>query len=51
MRKILHRLRETNIQADVDKCEFYITETRLLEIIVEKDEIKMNFEKIKTIIE
>jgi hypothetical protein len=51
VRKILQRLRETNIQADVNKCEFHITETKFLDMIVDRDEIKMNFEKIKTIVE
>jgi hypothetical protein len=51
VRKILQRLREANIQADVDKCEFYTTKTKFLEMIVERDKIKINFEKIKAIIE
>jgi hypothetical protein len=51
VRKILQRLRETNIQTNVDKCEFHITKTKFLKMIVERDEIKMNFEKIKAIIE
>ncbi len=51
VRKILQRLREANIQTDVDKCEFHIIETKFLEMIVSRDDIKMNFEKIKTIIE
>ncbi len=51
VRKILQRLREANIQANVDKCEFHTKETKFLEMIVERDEIKMNFEKIITIIE
>ncbi len=49
MRKILQRLREANIQADVNKCEFHIIETKFLEIIVSRDDIKMNSEKIKII--
>ncbi len=51
VRKILQRLREVEIQADVDKCEFHITETKFLEMIVERDEIKINSEKIKAIVE
>jgi hypothetical protein len=51
VRKILQRLREANIQADVDKCEFHITETKFLRIIVDRDDIKMNFEKVKAIVE
>ncbi len=51
VRKILQRLREAEIEADVDKCEFHITETKFLEMIVKRDEIKMNSEKIKAIVE
>ncbi len=51
VRKILQRLRETNIQTDVNKCEFHTIETKFLEMIIERDDIKMNFENIKTIVE
>jgi hypothetical protein len=51
VRKILQRLREANIQIDVDKCEFHSTKTKFLDMIIDRDEIKMNFEKIKTIVE
>ncbi len=50
MRKILQRLRETNIQIDVDKCEFHIIETKFLEMIIDCDDIKMNLEKVKAIV-
>jgi hypothetical protein len=51
VRKILQRLREVNIQADVNKCEFHIIEIKFLEMIIDRDDIKMNFEKIKAIVE
>ncbi len=51
VRKILQRLREANIQTDVDKCEFHTIETKFLEMIVDRDDIKMNFEKIRAIVE
>ncbi len=51
VQKILQRLRETNIQTNVDKCEFHITKTKFLDMIVERDDIKINLEKIKTIVE
>jgi hypothetical protein len=51
VRKILQRLREANIQANVDKCEFHIIETKFLNMIVNRDDIKINFEKIKAIVE
>ncbi len=50
VKKILQRLRETDIQIDFDKYEFYITETKFFEMIVKRDEIKMNSEKVKLII-
>jgi hypothetical protein len=40
VRKILQRLRETNIQVDVNKCEFHITETKFLNMIIEKTKLK-----------
>jgi esterase/lipase superfamily enzyme len=51
VKKILQRLREANIQVDVNKCEFHITETKFLEMIVDRDDIKMNLEKIRAIVE
>jgi hypothetical protein len=51
VRKILQRLREAEIQTDVNKCEFHTTETKFLEMIVERDGIKMNSEKVRAIIE
>ncbi len=50
VRKILQRLREAEIQIDVDKYEFHITETKFLEMIVRRDEIKINFEKVRIIV-
>jgi hypothetical protein len=49
--KFLQRLRETNIQIDVNKCEFHIIETKFLDMIINRDEIKINLEKIKVIVE
>jgi beta-lactamase superfamily II metal-dependent hydrolase len=50
VRKILQRLREANIQTNVNKCEFHIIETKFLDMIMSRDDIKMNFEKMKAII-
>jgi hypothetical protein len=51
VRKIFHSLREANIQADIDKCEFHTIETKFLDMIMRRDDIKMNFEKVKAIVE
>jgi hypothetical protein len=49
VRKILQRLREANIQLDIDKCDFHKIEIKFLSMIVDLDEIKMNFKKIRII--
>jgi hypothetical protein len=51
VKKILQRLRDAGLQADIDKCEFSIHETKYLELIVDRDEIRMNPEKIETILQ
>jgi hypothetical protein len=51
VRKVLQRLREAEIQADVNKCEFHITEIKFLGMIVGRDGIKMDSEKIRAIVE
>ena len=48
--KILERLRQIDLQIDIDKCEFEITSTKYLEFIVEANQsVRMNSNKIKTI--
>ena len=49
VRKMLQKLRNVDIQVDIDKCEFHVIETKFLEIIVDRDEIRMNLEKIRVI--
>ncbi len=46
----MQKFREANIQTDVNKCEFHVIETKFLKIIIDRDDIKMNFEKVKTIV-
>ncbi len=48
VKKILQRLRDADLQADIDKCEFSVHEIKYLEFIVDRDEIRMNSEKIET---
>ena len=49
MRLVLVKLCKFDIQADVDKCEFYITKTKYLGLIVSTEKIKMNPAKVATI--
>ena len=49
MRLVLAKLREFGIQANMDKCEFHVTETKYLGLIISTDGIKMNLAKVEAI--
>jgi hypothetical protein len=51
VKKILQRLRDADLQIDIDKCEFSIHEIKYFDLIVDRDEIRMNSEKIETILQ
>jgi hypothetical protein len=51
VKKVLQRLRNADLQVDIDKCEFFVHETKYLDLIVDRDEIRMNSEKIETILQ
>ncbi len=51
VKKVLQRLRDAELQVNINKCEFFVHETKYLRLIVERDEIKMNFFKVKTILQ
>lgn len=46
---MLAKIREFGIQADIDKCKFYVTKTKYLGLIISKDGIKMDLAKVKAI--
>ena len=46
---MLAKLREFGIQVDIDKCEFYVTKTKYLSLIISKNGIKMDSAKVKVI--
>ena len=46
---VLVKLREFGIQVDVDKCKFYMTETKYLGLIISTERIKMDPAKIEAI--
>ena len=49
VRLVLAKLREFGIQADVDKCEFHVTETKYLGLIISTDGIKIDPAKVEAI--
>ncbi len=51
VKKVLQKLKDAEIQIDIDKCEFHTTETKFLEVIVERNDICMNSKKIAAIVE
>ena len=40
--KVLKHLREPGIQANVDKCKFYIQKTKFFGLIISKEDIQMD---------
>jgi hypothetical protein len=51
LKRVLQRLRNAELQADIDKCEFSVHETKYLELIIDRNEIRMNSKKVKTILQ
>ena len=51
VRKVLDKLREAGLFLDIDKCEFYVTEVKYLGLIITTEGVKMDPEKVKSILE
>lgn len=49
LRLVLTALREARLHAKISKCEFFVTETKFLGLIVGRDGIRMDPEKVKTV--
>ena len=49
MRLVLAKLREFGIQADVNKCKFYVTKMKYLGLIISTKGIKIDLAKIEAI--
>ena len=49
IQKVLTKLQEARIQADVDKCKFHVTETKYLGLIISTKGIKMDPSKVDAI--
>ena len=50
MLKMLRKFRKRSFHLNIDKCEFSIFEIKYLEMYVRKNDIKINFEKMKIIL-
>ena len=51
IKRVLQKLREVSLQADITKCTFHIKKISYLELIIITEEIKMNLIKVSIIVE
>ena len=49
MQKVLAYLKKAGLQVDIDKCEFYVTETKFLSFIVGIDGVVVDLKKEKAL--
>lgn len=49
--KVLTALGDAGLQLDIDKCEFEVTETKYLGLIISRDGVKMDPAKVQSILE
>ncbi len=48
---ILHRLRETDLQMNINKCKFHVQKIFFLRLLLFIEELKMNLRKVQAIVE
>ncbi len=48
---ILHRLREIDLQIDINKCEFHVQKIISLELLMSIEELKMNSRKMQAVVD
>ena len=48
---VLHRLRETDLQMNINKCKFYVQKIFFLKLLLFIKELKMNLRKVQVVVE
>ncbi len=51
VRLILNRLREADLQVNINKCEFYVQKIIFLELLMSIEELKMNSRKMQAVVD
>ncbi len=51
VRLVLHRLRETDLQMNINKCEFHVQKIFFLRLLLFIEELKMNLRKVQAVVE
>ena len=49
IQKVLAALQKARLQADIDKCEFYVTKISYLGLIISTEDIRMDPKKVKAV--
>ncbi len=47
---ILNKLREADLQVDINKCKFHVQKTIFLELLMSIEKLKMNSRKIQSVV-
>ncbi len=48
---VLNRLREVDLQININKCEFHVQKTIFLELLMSIEELKMNSQKVQAVVD
>jgi len=48
---VLHRLQETDLQMNINKCEFHVQKIFFLKLLLFIEELKMNLRKVQAVVE
>ncbi len=51
VRLVLHRLRETDLQMNINKCKFHVQKIFFLKLLLFIEELKMNLRKVQAVVE
>ncbi len=51
VRLVLHRLREINLQMNINKCKFHVQKIFFLKLLLFIEELKMNLRKVQAVVE
>jgi len=51
VRLVLHRLREIDLQMNINKCEFHVQKIFFLRLLLFIEKLKMNFRKVQAVVE
>ncbi len=48
---VLHKLREIDLQMNINKCKFHVQEISFLELLLFIERLKINLQKIQAVVE